>query len=207
MPVWKCYVGKSWFSVSCHVCWRECKMKDKKECLEDLRGTWTMKHKVSGRESPQRKTTSPGSCPSYRSAIMTTRCSLSHHRKTLAFEFPEHFLNCFYFGALCIFIHLAFYHLCHPCLRNIKSKQPRSRVESRYIVVRSETWRMYYWYYTPYSILHDWFHIFKYIGVLHTNLIVIIQVYSTWLYIHKYDQAMSQMLCLYTVIYVKKCNW
>ena len=105
-----------------------CKMKDNKECLEDLRGTWTMKHKVSGRESPQRKTTSPGSCPSYRSAIMTTRCSLSHHPKTLAFEFPEHFLNCFYFGALCIFIHLAFYHLCHPCLRNIKSKQPRSRV-------------------------------------------------------------------------------
>ena len=123
MPVWKCYVGKSWFSASCHVCWRECKIKDNKECWEDLRGTWTMKHNVSGRESLQRKTTSPGSCPSYRSAIMTTRCSLSHHRKTLDFEFPEHFLNCFYFGALCIFIHFAFYHLCHQCLRNIKSKQ------------------------------------------------------------------------------------
>lgn len=128
------------------------KIKDNKECLEDLRSTWTMKHNVSGRESLQRKTTSPGSCPSYRSAIMTTRCLLSHHRKTLDFEFPEHFLNCFYFGALCMFIHFAFYHLCHQCLRNIKSKQPRSRVESRYIVVRSWTRRMYCRYYTLFYI-------------------------------------------------------
>ena len=100
------------------------KIKDHKECSQDLRDTWTMKHNVSGRESLQRKTTSPGSCPSCRSAIMTTRCSLSRHRKTLDFEFPEHFLNCFYFSALHIFIHVAFYHLCHQCLRNIQSKKP-----------------------------------------------------------------------------------